>query len=40
MQKVISIKIRYELKNTAAVAESPQRISIHGLMDIWITQEI
>lgn len=38
MKKITSIKVKYELKNTAA--EFPLSISIHGLTDTQITPEI
>lgn len=33
-------QVKLWTENTAAVAESPLRISIHGFMDTWITPEI
>lgn len=40
MQRIISIKVKYELKNAAAVAEFPLRISVRELTDTKRTPEI
>lgn len=40
MQRIISIKVKYELKNAAAVVEFPLRISVRELTDTKRTPEI